>query len=94
MGRYGADLTFLRPFFLSFFPAFRCVLNGTGTGQCRRLVASSADGLTWTVASAFAQTLDASSIITIIPWVGHLMWYKDFDIILHRILRIFQLRLP
>lgn len=54
-----------------------CILNGTGTGQCRRIVSSSADHKTWTLDMPYAKTPDATSTVVIIPWVGHLMWTNN-----------------
>lgn len=53
------------------------VLNGTGTGQYRRIVGSTSSNTVWELESPFDVSLDASSIVTIIPWVGHLMWTNN-----------------
>jgi len=46
-----------------------CVLNGTSAGDCRRLAQGKADSLTsMTLDRPFAVALDATSLITIIPW--------------------------
>jgi len=51
-----------------------CVLAGTGTGECRRAVKTSADLLTWTVDKPFSIPLDVSSNVTIMPYVGHIVF--------------------
>ena len=48
-----------------------CVLDGAAAGQCRRIVSCS-DRRTFQLDSSFASTLDASSQVTIVGYLGRL----------------------
>ena len=50
-----------------------CVLEGTGAGDCRRLAVGASDSATAvTLAAPFAAPLDASSLVTLVPFQGHI----------------------
>ena len=55
-----------------------CVLSGTQTGECRRALGSREDTdkaqTVWTLTGAFSAPLDATSKVTIFPFVGHVAY--------------------
>jgi len=50
-----------------------CVLNGTNAGDCRRVASGGNDNLRWVrLDRPFASPLDETSLITILPFQGHI----------------------
>ena len=55
-----------------------CVLNGTNAGDCRRLAAGGDGATAIALDRPFAAPLDDSSIVTVIPFQGHIMWVGNY----------------
>jgi len=53
-----------------------CVIAGTGTGQCQRIT-QNINNRTFTIVKPFAQALDETSMVTILPYLGQFIFTNN-----------------